>query len=130
MRGLTFIVLALLLAGCNQGGAITCPTLKGYSSAFMKSAARELDGLDQTTPHLVQMLNDYGVERDAIRECLKFRNGGLAFVATAFAQDDAEAAKAQWRHVADQLRPKVPKLSLLIDDAETDVLAYTSGLIK
>jgi hypothetical protein len=28
-----------------------------------------------------------------------------AFIATAFAQDDAEAAKAQWRRVADQLRP-------------------------
>jgi transposase-like protein len=49
-----------------------------------------------------------------------------AFIATAFAQDDAEAARVQWRHVADQLRPKVPKLSLLMDDAETDVLAYMS----
>ena len=33
-----------------------------------------------------------------------------AFVATAFAQDDADSAKQQWRRVADQLRPKVPKL--------------------
>src|SRR6266853_841659 len=49
-----------------------------------------------------------------------------AFIATAFAQDDAEQARAQWRRVADQLRPKVPKLSLLMDDAETDVLAYMS----
>src|ERR1700750_3348306 len=32
-----------------------------------------------------------------------------AFIATAFAQEDAEAARAQWRQVADQLRPKVPK---------------------
>jgi transposase-like protein len=47
-----------------------------------------------------------------------------AFIATAFAQDDAEAAKAQWRKVADQLRPKVPKLAALMDEAETDVLAY------
>src|SRR3954462_3171514 len=31
-----------------------------------------------------------------------------AFIATAFAQDDAEAASLQWRRVADQLRPKVP----------------------
>src|SRR4051812_1969446 len=30
-----------------------------------------------------------------------------AFIATAFAQDDPDAAKAQWRRVADQLRPKV-----------------------
>jgi putative transposase len=47
-----------------------------------------------------------------------------AFVATAFAQDDAEAARQQWRRVADQLRPKVPKLATLMDQAETDVLAY------
>jgi putative transposase len=47
-----------------------------------------------------------------------------AFIATAFAQDDAEAAKVQWRKVADQLRPKVPKLAALMDEAEPDVLAY------
>ena len=47
-----------------------------------------------------------------------------AFVATAFAQDDAEAARLQWRRVADQLRPKLPKLAGYLDEAETDVLAY------
>jgi len=47
-----------------------------------------------------------------------------AFIATAFAQDDAEAARSQWRRVADQLRPKVPKLAALMDEAEADVLAY------
>jgi putative transposase len=49
-----------------------------------------------------------------------------AFIGTAFAQDDAGAAKAQWRQVADQLRPRVPKLAALMDEAETDVLAYMS----
>ena len=49
-----------------------------------------------------------------------------AFIATAFAQDDARQAKAQWRRVADQIRPKVPKLATLMDQAETDVLAYMS----
>ncbi|WP_454642878.1 IS256 family transposase [Bradyrhizobium liaoningense] len=44
-----------------------------------------------------------------------------AFIATAFAQDDAETARAQWRKVADQLRPK---LAGFLDEAETDVLAY------
>jgi putative transposase len=47
-------------------------------------------------------------------------------MATAFAQDSADAAKAQWRKVADQLRPKLPKLSAFMDEAETDVLAYMS----
>ncbi len=47
-----------------------------------------------------------------------------AFIATAFAQNDAAAARQQWRLVADQIRPKVPKLATLMDEAETDVLAY------
>jgi transposase-like protein len=47
-----------------------------------------------------------------------------AFIATAFAQDSAEVAKAQWRRVADQLRPKLPKLAGFLDEAEEDVLAY------
>ena len=47
-----------------------------------------------------------------------------AFVATAFVQENAEAAKTQWRQVADQLRPKAGKLAALMDQAEEDVLAY------
>jgi transposase-like protein len=49
-----------------------------------------------------------------------------AFIGTAFAQDDAEAARLQWRRVADQLRPKLPKLAGFLDEAEADVLAYMS----
>ena len=49
-----------------------------------------------------------------------------AFIATAFAQDDAAAASAQWRKVADQLRPNLPKLAALMDEAEPDVLASMS----
>jgi putative transposase len=49
-----------------------------------------------------------------------------AFIATAFAQDDAEAAKIQWRKVADQLRPTIPKLANLMHEAEADVLAFMS----
>ncbi|TGS51915.1 IS256 family transposase, partial [Mesorhizobium sp. M3A.F.Ca.ET.201.01.1.1] len=47
-----------------------------------------------------------------------------AFIATAFAQETPEAASAQWRAVADQIRPKVPKLATIMDEAEPDVLAY------
>jgi putative transposase len=47
-----------------------------------------------------------------------------AFIATAFAQETAEAASAQWRAVADQIRPKVAKLAAIMDEAEHDVLAY------
>ena len=47
-----------------------------------------------------------------------------AFIGTAFAQDDASVARTQWRQVADQLRPRMPKLAALMDEAENDVLAY------
>ena len=47
-----------------------------------------------------------------------------AWIGTAYVQEDAAAAHAQWRTVADQLRPKVPKLAALMDAAEEDVLAY------
>lgn len=49
-----------------------------------------------------------------------------AFIATAFAQNDAASARQQWRSVADQLRSSVPKLAALMDHAEQDVLAYMS----
>jgi putative transposase len=49
-----------------------------------------------------------------------------AFIATAFAQDDANTARLQWRRVADQLRPQLPKLAAFLDQAETDVLAFMS----
>jgi len=49
-----------------------------------------------------------------------------AWIGTAYAEADAEGARRQWRTVADQLRPKVPKLATLMDSAEEDVLAYMS----
>src|SRR3954470_8943547 len=42
----------------------------------------------------------------------------------AFLQPDAAAAHNTWRHVADQLRARWPKLAALMDDSEHDVLAY------
>jgi hypothetical protein len=42
----------------------------------------------------------------------------------AFLQPDRAQASAMLRHVADQLRPKWPKLAAFIDDNETDVLSY------
>ena len=47
-----------------------------------------------------------------------------AWIATAFAEADADGARKQWRSVADQLRPRVPKLAALMDTAEDDMLAF------
>ena len=43
----------------------------------------------------------------------------------AFLQADEAAAHQVWRQVTDQLRPRWPKLSALMDESEHDVLAYT-----
>ena len=47
-----------------------------------------------------------------------------AAIRTAFAQETATAAHRQWRQVADSLRERFPKLAVLMDEAEHDVLAY------
>ena len=47
-----------------------------------------------------------------------------AAIGTVFVQDAADAARTQWRSVADQLRSKFPKLGALMDEAENDVLAF------
>ncbi|WFU51756.1 IS256 family transposase (plasmid) [Sinorhizobium terangae] len=48
----------------------------------------------------------------------------LAHAGKSGRRDTSEAASTQWRNVADQIRPKVPKLAAIMDDAEEDVLAY------
>ena len=47
-----------------------------------------------------------------------------AAIRQAFTQTDQKGAAEVWRHVADQLRPRWPKLATLMDDSEADVLAY------
>jgi putative transposase len=50
----------------------------------------------------------------------------LALINTAFAQETTEAAHEQWRVVADHFRTKLPKLATFLDEAENDVLAFTT----
>ena len=48
----------------------------------------------------------------------------LAMINTVFAQENLDAAIAQWRIVADQLREKFPKLAAMLDRSEADVLGW------
>ena len=48
----------------------------------------------------------------------------LALINMAFAQETPAAAHNQWRVVADHFRPNLPKLAVMLDDAESDVLAF------
>src|SRR5207344_2417829 len=47
-----------------------------------------------------------------------------ATIRTVFAQPMVEQAHEQWRRVADSFRERFPRLASLMDDTETDVLAY------
>lgn len=47
-----------------------------------------------------------------------------AAIRQAFIQPDHDKAVQTWRHVADQLRARWPKLATFMDNAEADVLAY------
>jgi transposase-like protein len=64
-----------------------------------------------------------------MRNCLahagiKQRAMVAAAIRTAFVQESEEAARAEWRAVADRLRAKFPRLAQLMDGAEDEVLAY------
>ena len=54
----------------------------------------------------------------------KQRQMVAAAIRTAFTQETQEAARAEWRAVADRLRERFPKLGELMDEAEDDVLAH------
>jgi transposase-like protein len=47
-----------------------------------------------------------------------------ATIRTVFVQPDADAARQQWRKVADGFRSRYPHLAQLLDQAEDEVLAY------
>jgi len=49
-----------------------------------------------------------------------------AFISTAFAQEDAKPVNTEWRSLTTNCAPKVWKLADLMDEAEEDVLAYTT----
>ena len=64
-----------------------------------------------------------------MRNALAFANKGqrqmvLALINTAMAQETTDAAHEQWHVVADHFRTKLPKLAVMLDDAENEVLAF------
>ena len=65
-----------------------------------------------------------------MRNALAYANKGqrqmvVALINTAFAQETSEAAHTQWRVVADHFRTNYPKPAAFLDEAESDVLAFT-----
>jgi hypothetical protein len=74
LASLSFVaVIAMGLVRCD-GAAITCPTLKKYSTEFMQAAGKELTQIQTSAPHVAILVDDYGVDRDAIRKCIELRS--------------------------------------------------------
>jgi hypothetical protein len=94
--------VAIIRNAANPGGIAMFGALQ--------NAARSL-GVE-TSP--VNVRDAREIER-SVEAFARLPNGGLV-----------GAASKQWRAVADQLRPKVPKLAAFMDDAEADVLAFMS----
>jgi putative transposase len=70
-----------------------------------------------------------------MRNALAFANKGqrqmvLALIDTAFAQETTDAADEQWRVVAGHFREKLPKLAMMLDDAENEVLAVVATMLS
>jgi len=49
-----------------------------------------------------------------------------ATIRAVFVQPDAASARETWRRLADQLRPRFPRVAQLLDEAEDEVLTYLS----
>lgn len=71
MRWLLIPVLAFTLMAGQCTPTTSCPPLKAYSKEFLAETAKEVELIAATSPHVMKMLRDYGVNRDQIRACLK-----------------------------------------------------------
>ena len=110
---------------------------------FLRSlVARGLTGVQLVTsdPHeglkqaIAAVLHGAGWQRcrvHFVRNALALVPKGVqemvaATIRTVFVQPTPEAARAQWRQVADGFRARYPRLADLLDAAEDDVLAYAA----
>ena len=82
-------------------------------------------GIDQVSgePALGRRLQTFF---DSTSWSILLSNVRSATIRTVFAQPDATGARDQWRRVADSFRGRFPRLAEVMDDAETDVFAYTT----
>lgn len=138
---------AIIAVGVNTDGRREVLGMKiGLSEAetFWAEFLRELTGRGLSGVQLVISDNHKGLKAAAskvlgatIQRCrVHFMRNALARVnksqkemvaasiRTAFTQETAENAQAQWREVADRLRPRFDKVAELMDEAEHEVLAY------
>ena len=88
---------------------------EGLKAAVRSRAERLLAAL----PRALHAQCHGACRQDTAAHCLRLDRHGVR-------PGRCRCRRKQWRTVADQLRPRVPKLAALMDDAEADVLAFTT----
>lgn len=58
---------------CGPGASITCPSIKQYPKEFLAAAAKEYAQVENVAPHLIRLVDDFGIQRDVIRKCIERR---------------------------------------------------------
>src|SRR3546814_1393538 len=102
-------------------------TLLPYTTLFRSSDAHEgLKGAITRVMGATWQRCRVHFMRNALSYVPKGQNTVVAAaIRQVFLQPDQKSATQVWRQVADQLRTRWPKLGACMDEAETDVLAYT-----
>ena len=119
--------------GPSEDGAFWLQFLRGLVARGLRGVQLVIsDAHEGLKAAIAAVLQGAGWQRcrvHFVRNALAFvPKGAAALVAatirTVFVQVDADAAKEQWRKVADGFRSRYPRLAELMDTAEADVLAY------
>jgi hypothetical protein len=67
----TVALLPTLLVGCKTVvSSRVCPPLQNYSTAFKAELTKEFAEVVERYPHVAQVVRDYDITRDDIRDCL------------------------------------------------------------
>jgi len=130
--------LALPLAGCDprlRGGRLYLKVRQGgriVSVAAIIAMAVNTDGRREVIGLAIRPSEAETFWTDFLRSALAHVPKGqhtvvAAAIRQAFNRPDRDSADETWRHVADQLRSRWPKLAALMDESEADVLAYWSS---
>lgn len=62
--------LSLMAGKCDARLYAACPPLKEYSAEFRVGLSKEIDEIMHKYPYTMQVIGDYGLTRDDIRDCM------------------------------------------------------------
>ena len=114
-----------LSAGCPEERHVALSTEPADAAAAAWRSPARRTASDSAEAQRVDCVRIVHWMRNALAHVPKGQQSMVAAaLRQAFIQPDRPTATRVWRQVADQLRPRWPKLSALMDESEHDVLAY------